>query len=140
MQDQLDTTNNYLLVISYSSTCFRRFYAHHQESRLRVTASGFGLRVKYQLFLSDLMRFEFFQRFFLKSSNFMKIRPMGVELFHEDRQMEVSTDGRMDRQTDRVVDRLDEANSRFSKFCKRAKQFVLCKFYIKFATHLYIRF
>ena len=33
----------------------------------------------------------------------MKIRPMGAELFHEDRQ----------------ADRLDEAKSRFSQFCEK---------------------
>ena len=30
-----------LLVISCSSTCFGRLYAHHQEVRLRFTAYGF---------------------------------------------------------------------------------------------------
>jgi len=35
-------------------------------------------------------------------SNFMKIRPVGAELFHADVQM----------------DRHDEANSRFSRFCE----------------------
>ena len=30
-----------LLVIKYSSTCFRHLYAHHQEVRLRFTAYGF---------------------------------------------------------------------------------------------------
>jgi len=34
----------------------------------------------------------------------MKIRPMGAELFHVDRQ----------------TDRQDEANSRWSQFCERA--------------------
>jgi hypothetical protein len=38
----------------------------------------------------------------------MKIRPVGAELFHTDRQ----TDGQMERH--------DEANSRFSKFCASA--------------------
>jgi len=43
-------------------------------------------------------------------SNFMKIRPMGAELFHEE--------GRTDRQTHRH----DKAYSRFSNFCERPKQ------------------
>ena len=30
-----------LLVINFSSTCFGRLYAHHQEVRLRYTAYGF---------------------------------------------------------------------------------------------------
>ena len=34
--------------------------------------------------------------------DFMKIRPVGVELFH----------------VDRHIDRYDEANNRFSKFCE----------------------
>jgi hypothetical protein len=44
---------------------------------------------------------------FLKNpqmSNFMKIRPMGAELFHADRQ----------------TDRHNEANSRFSQLCENA--------------------
>jgi hypothetical protein len=41
MQDQLDATYDDLLAIRYSSTCFGRLYAHHQESRLRVTAYDF---------------------------------------------------------------------------------------------------
>jgi hypothetical protein len=47
----------------------------------------------------------------------MKIRPLGAELFH----------------ADRLTDRHDEANSRFSQFCERAQKglnqilFLLCK-------------
>jgi hypothetical protein len=41
MQDQLDATNDYLLAINNSSTCFGRLYSHHQNSRLRVTAYDF---------------------------------------------------------------------------------------------------
>ena len=44
-------------------------------------------------------------------SNFMKIRPVGAELFHAD------------RQTDGQTGRHDEANSRFSQFCERAETF-----------------
>jgi hypothetical protein len=40
-RDQLDATNSDLLVISCSSTCFGRLYAHHQEVRLHFTAYGF---------------------------------------------------------------------------------------------------
>jgi hypothetical protein len=57
------------------------------------------------------MQFEISGQIFEKNpkiSNFMKIRPVGAKLFHVDRQ----TDGQMDRR--------DEANSRFSQFCKRA--------------------
>jgi hypothetical protein len=38
----------------------------------------------------------------------MKIRPVGAELFHAD------------RQTDRRADRHDEDKSRFTEFCRRA--------------------
>jgi hypothetical protein len=48
----------------------------------------------------------------------MKIRPIGTQLFHAERQ----TDGRADGQADRQTDRHDEANSRFSQFCERAHQ------------------
>jgi hypothetical protein len=40
-RDQLDAANSDLLVISCSSTCFGRLYAHYQEVRLHFTAYGF---------------------------------------------------------------------------------------------------
>jgi len=40
-ENQLDATNSDLLVTNYSSTCFGRLYAHHQEVGLRFTAYGF---------------------------------------------------------------------------------------------------
>jgi hypothetical protein len=42
-----------------------------------------GLHVNYQIFLSD---FEFSRQFskITQLSNFMKIRPVGAKLFHED--------------------------------------------------------
>jgi len=43
-----------------------------------------GLHVKYPLLLSDFMRHEFSRQIFEKSSNFMKIHPVGAELFHAD--------------------------------------------------------
>jgi fucose 4-O-acetylase-like acetyltransferase len=43
-----------------------------------------------------------------QTSNFMKIHPVGVDLFPAE------------RRTDRRTDRHDEANSRFSQFCQRA--------------------
>jgi hypothetical protein len=48
-----------------------------------------GLYVKYPLFLSDFKRnLEFLNRFFVKTqiSNFIKIRPVGVDFFNTDRQ------------------------------------------------------
>jgi hypothetical protein len=44
----------------------------------------------------------------------MKIRPVGAELFHVDRE----TGRRTDKQTDRQTDRHDKANIRFSQFCE----------------------
>jgi len=60
-----------------------------------------GLHVKCPLFLSDLNETLIFSTDFrkiLQISNFMKIRPVGAELFHADRQ----------------TDRHDEANSHLS--------------------------
>jgi len=44
----------------------------------------------------------------------MKIRQVGVEMFHVDGQRQT------DRQTDNQTDRYDDTSSRFSQFCKRA--------------------
>jgi hypothetical protein len=74
-----------------------------------------GLHVKYPLCLSDFNETWIFLDTFSKSaqiSSFMKIRPVGAELFH--------ADGRMDRRTDRQTGRSDEANSRLSQFFERA--------------------
>jgi len=45
-----------------------------------------GLQVTYHLFLSDLMKLDFMERLSKNTqiSNFMKIRPVGAELFHAD--------------------------------------------------------
>jgi hypothetical protein len=50
------------------------------------------------------MKLVFSRQFFLKYSNFLKIRPVGGELFHADRR----TNGRIDRH--------DEVNSLFRNF------------------------
>jgi hypothetical protein len=68
-----------------------------------------GLYVKYRLFLSDFSKTKYTYIKKTQMSNFMKIRPVGAELFHLDRR----TNGRTDRQS-------DEANSHFSQFCERA--------------------
>jgi len=65
------------------------------------------LSVKYPFFLLDINGTWIFLYRFSKNtqmSNFMKIRPVGAELFHRDGQ----------------TDRHDEANSRFSQFFERA--------------------
>jgi hypothetical protein len=55
------------------------------------------------------MKIYFYQKFSNDTQilNFMKIRPVGTELFY--------AEGRTDRQTDRH----EEANSRFSQFSER---------------------
>jgi hypothetical protein len=65
------------------------------------------LHVKYPLFLSEFNDTWIFSTDFSKNPyilNFMKIRPMGPELFHADGQRNGH----------------DEANSRLLKFCERA--------------------
>jgi hypothetical protein len=72
-----------------------------------------GLHVKYPLFLSDFNEiFNFVDKFSrnMQLSNFMKIRPVGAELF--------LADGRTGRGT-RQIDRPNEANSRFPQFSER---------------------
>ena len=59
------------------------------------------------------MKLEFSRQIFEKYSlNFMKIRPLGAELFYAG----VLTDG----QTDGQAGRHDEPNSCISQFCERA--------------------
>ena len=68
-----------------------------------------GLHVKYPIFLPDFNENVIFWTDFSKNpqiSSFVKIRPLGAEIFHADEQT--------DRQTDRQV----EANNRFMQFCE----------------------
>jgi hypothetical protein len=69
------------------------------------------LHVKYPLFSPYINEtLSFLDRFSKNTyvSNWMKIRPVGAELFH--------ADGQTGRQTDSHA----KANSRFSQFCERA--------------------
>jgi len=52
-----------------------------------------GLHVKYSLFLSDFIELAFPDRFskHTQISDFMKIRPLGAELFHEDGQTDITS-------------------------------------------------
>jgi hypothetical protein len=66
-----------------------------------------GLHIQDPLFLSDFNEKCFFKTEFRINkpiSNFMKIRPVGDELFHADGQ----------------TDKHDEANSHFSQMCEPA--------------------
>jgi hypothetical protein len=50
-----------------------------------------GLTVKYPLFLSELMKFEFLDRFSkILISDFVKIRPVLTKLFHVDGQTDMT--------------------------------------------------
>ena len=48
--------------------------------------------------------------------NFMQIRQVGAELFHEDRRTDGQTNGRTDRRKEGRRNRYDETNSRFRNF------------------------
>jgi len=66
-----------------------------------------GLHAKYPIFLSHFNQTSPLSTDVRKDppiSNFMKIRTLGAEIFHADRQ----------------TDRYDEANNRFSQFCESA--------------------
>jgi len=69
-----------------------------------------GLHVKYTLFLSDFMKLDLLYRSSKNTQipNYMKICPVGAELFNVDGQTASQTDGR------------NETNSHFSQFCERA--------------------
>ena len=74
-----------------------------------------GHHVKCPLFLfafnwAWILSTDFFFKKIPQISNFMKIRPVGAELFHADRWI----DGQMDRH--------DETNILFSKFCEEHKK------------------
>jgi hypothetical protein len=97
--------------------CLKHFSIYEEFSEI-LSQMYIGLRVKCPLFLSDFNETWIFSTDFRKTqiSNFVKIRPVGAELFHGDR---------------RRTKRHDEANSRFSQFCeKRLKcllnSFILC--------------
>jgi len=64
-----------------SGRCYKKMYV--------------DLHVKYPLFLSDPIQTWIFSTYFQKNtqiSNFMKILPMGAELFHVDRRTDGQTD------------------------------------------------
>jgi hypothetical protein len=67
--------------------------------------------VRLQLSLNFIDRFSEIPQI----ANFMKIRPVGVEVFHADGQTYRQKDGRKDGQTD-----MTKLIAFFSQFCKRA--------------------
>ena len=88
---------------------YLKHFSFQKELSEMLSQMYIGLHVKYPFFLSDFNKIV--STDFRKNtqiSNFMKIRPVGVELLHADGQM----DGRMEGH--------DEANSCFSKFCESA--------------------
>jgi uncharacterized protein YbaR (Trm112 family) len=76
-----------------------------------IIKTRIGLHINYPYSCQILIKLEFIDRFskITQIYNFMTIRPVIAELFH--------ADGR----TDCRKDRHDEAKSRFSQFCERAK-------------------
>jgi hypothetical protein len=73
-----------------------------------------GHHVKYPLLLSNFNDAWITSIYFEKKipiSNFMKIRPLGAELFR--------AGGRADGRTEWQADRCNEDNTRVSKFCER---------------------
>jgi len=84
--------------------------------------------VKYQLFLSDLMKLVYFGQVFEKLSNIMKICPVGGELFH--------ADGLTDKQTDMtklIVTFRNFANAPKNNYYRDVKQ----KFSRNLCTEVY---
>jgi len=65
------------------------------------------LHVKYRLFLSDFNESRTFSTDFQKMSKYNLKKKIGAEdeIFHEDRETDRRTDGRMDRRTDGPMDR-----------------------------------
>jgi hypothetical protein len=100
---------------------------HTNSPRHICTTMYFCLREEFSEILSEmytslkkkntryscliLMELEFSRQIFEKCSrsNFIKIHPVGAKVFHADER----------------TDRHDEANSRFSQFCARAKQYAV---------------
>ena len=75
---------------------------------IKVCRSSCTVPIRYSYHI--LMELECFSTHFLKiikTSNFMKMRSLGAELFRAD---------------SRRSDRYDEANRRFPQFCKRARE------------------
>jgi hypothetical protein len=65
----------------------------------------------------------------IQISDFMKMRPVGAQVFHTDGQTHRHTEQR----TDGWTDRHDKANSRFSQVCELAQNHILMEWnaYIK---------
>ena len=95
------------------STMFVRNSSNSEKKWTRCDQNRyFGLHVRYPLFFSVFNETWIFWGVFEKYSKFIKIRPVGAELFH------------MGRHTDRHY----EANNLFSLFCKASDNKLYAKF------------
>ena len=54
----------------------------------------------------------------------MKIRPVGIDLLHADRQTDRQTGGRTDGRTEGQTDKHKEVSNRFSQFCECAQNII----------------
>jgi len=80
------------------------------------------LYAQYPLFLWDFKEISVFSTYFGKIPKFhifIKIRLVGDEVFHADGKKDRQTGGK----TDRLKDRHDKANNRFSQFSERARYY-----------------
>ena len=70
----------------------QKYFSFYEELSEILSKMYIDLHVKYRLFLSDFKVNRIFSRFskIAQISNFMPIRPVGVELFHADRRTDMS--------------------------------------------------
>ena len=85
---------NYIFALIFSATLSET--SHSKKNSARLSHKCTSVLVKsIRYYCEILMKFEFLDRFSRKKnlqiSNFMKIRPVGAELFHVDRQSDRQT-------------------------------------------------
>jgi len=87
---------------------FFKYFSFSEEMSEVRSNTYIGLHVKYPLFLSDFNETWSFSTDFRQKtqiSNFMTIRPVGAELFHEEGRTARRKDGQMVGQSDRQTRR-----------------------------------